>query len=106
MAIRQDQEVDAADGEKIGVVHEVLGSPATDIFHGIVVRPHAHLRHHQFAVLAGDIETITNRRVTLKLDSQAVAGLPPYAEEESFSLGITGLFRRRPGWKEERDQRP
>lgn len=98
-AITRHQEVYGSDGEKVGVVDEVLGTGETGIFHGLVVRSH-HFGH-PVQVLAQDVGEITDRKITLKLDTPAFQELPPYVEEDSFTLGITGMFRKRPNWRRE-----
>jgi len=95
-AIEREEPVFSQEGEQVGHVAEVLGTGDVGIFHGIVVKPHV-VGHH-IAVLAQDVGEITNRRVTLKIGRSAFETLPPYVEEQTFTLGIRGLFRHRPGW--------
>lgn len=94
-AILADTPVYSSDGQEVGAVYEVLG--AEDIFHGLVIRS-AHTDEDTM-IPAEQVRQITNRRVDVGLDAAAVRELPPYREEESFHLGIVGLFRRHVGWK-------
>jgi hypothetical protein len=100
-AIGQHVEVFASDGAKVGVVDEVLGTGPTGIFHGIVVKREG--SHGHVTVLGQDVDVITNKRITLKIDGATFDKLPPYVEEESFRIGLSGLFRKRPNWKREGD---
>jgi len=101
-AIRADTKVFSSDDEEIGPVHEVLGSEAEDIFHGIVVRS-AHASH-EVMIPASHIPRITNQRIESDMSVSEVRSLPPYRAEDTFHLGLTGLLRKHLGWvKEERD---
>jgi hypothetical protein len=42
--------------------------------------------------------------VDVALSSAELHGLPEHADEHTFHLGVTGLFRRRPGWSEDKDR--
>jgi hypothetical protein len=102
-AITQHEEVVASDGGKLGTVADVLGTGETGIFHGLAV--HTHLFQHPVEVPADTVDSITESRITLKIDSEAFKALPKYDEEPSYTLGISGLFRHRPGWREDEPRR-
>lgn len=88
--------VTAVGGDDVGTVAEILGSEQEDIFHGIVVSLGV-LQRHVF-VPAEQIASITNRRIEIGLDDEAVRNLPAYQPEQSYHLGMVGLFRRHLGW--------
>ena len=92
----------AADGARVGTVHEVLGSDEEDIFHGIVV--HLGRLGHRVFVLADDVSLITRSHVAVSLTSADLHALPVHAEEHTFHLGMTGLFRKHPGWTTDKDR--
>ncbi|MGH2449494.1 MAG: hypothetical protein ACRDFS_12950 [Chloroflexota bacterium] len=93
-AIAADTPVFSRDGEEIGGVHDVLGSE--DIFHGLVVK--AGPLGREKMIPAEDVGTITNKRIDTNLDSQQIRELPDYLPEDSYQLGIVGLFRKHVGW--------
>jgi PRC-barrel domain len=99
-AILADTPVYSADGEELGVIHDVLG--AEDIFHGLVVRsgPTA----EEKMVPAEDVSTITNKRIGIALSAEQVRALPLYQPEASYELGFVGLFRRHLGWVRESEE--
>ncbi|HEV3309528.1 MAG TPA: PRC-barrel domain-containing protein [Chloroflexota bacterium] len=96
IAITEREPVLARDGEKLGEVEEVLGTGETGIFHGIVVKPG--ILRDPISVPATAVRSITSRKVTLTVGKPEFEALPPHVEEESFRLGIRGLFRHHPGW--------
>jgi hypothetical protein len=102
-AIVQDEEVIASDRQKVGTVSDVLGTGETGIFHGLAV--HTQIFHHPVEVPAAAVDSITESRITLNIDSEAFKALPKYEDEPSFTLGITGLFRHRPGWRDDEPRR-
>ena len=101
-AILLDTPVYSRDGHEVGVVREVLGSDAEDIFHGVVVR-HGILSH-DIEIPAAKVTRITNRRIDIDLSAQEIRELPAYSEETSFKLGFTGLLRRRLGWVPDKEK--
>ena len=101
-AITEDTPVRSSDAEDVGTVYDVLGSKEDDIFHGIVV--HLGRLGHRVLVLADDVSLITRLRVDVALSSAELHALPEHADEHTFHLGVTGMFRRRPGWSEDRDR--
>ena len=64
--------VHASDGERLGAVERVLENPREHIFDGIVITTERGLRF----VDAPEVGRITERRVTLSIDSAAAAELP------------------------------
>jgi hypothetical protein len=86
----------SSDDDEVGTVHEVLGSEQEDIFHGIVVR--SGLLGKDVVVVAQDVTGLGEKRIDLALSAEQVRALEPFKEEESYHLGIVGLFRHRVGW--------
>lgn len=86
----------SSEGEEVGAVHEVLGSEQSDIFHGIVVR--SGLLGKDAVVTADAIAALAADRIDISLTAEQMRALEPFKEEESYHLGIVGLFRRRLGW--------
>ncbi len=99
-AIFQDTRVYLADGTDAGVVDEVLG--AEDIFHGMVVRTGPLATDKM--VPAERVATITNQRIVIDMSAEELRALPPFQQEETFRLGIVGLFRKHLGWVEGKDE--
>jgi len=64
----------ASDGEQIGTVHRVLDNAREHIFDGIVVAT----RDGRRFVDAPEVVRITDRRVTLSIDSEEARALPHY----------------------------
>lgn len=93
-AIVEHTPVYSADETDIGGVHEVLG--AEDIFHGLVVRSGPFGR--DVMIPAENVTAITNRRIQIGLADQDIRELPPFVPEDTFHLGIVGLFRKHVGW--------
>jgi hypothetical protein len=99
LTIRAETPVYSLDGEEVGSIHEVLGSEQADIFHGIVVR--SGLLGKDAVVPALQITGMTDGRIDLSLSAEEVRALEPFKEEESYHLGIVGMFRHRLGWVSE-----
>ena len=100
-AILEHTLIQTAEGDEVGVVEEVLG--AEDIFHGIVLRAADPGALH--LVPADQVVEITNRKVVIALTAAQVRELAPYKPEESYGLGMVGLFRKHLGWVSEGDRR-
>jgi hypothetical protein len=66
--------VEAADGVQVGTFHKALHHGREHLFDGIVIRTDEGRRF----VDAPEVARITNRRVTLTIDSAAVAELPAH----------------------------
>jgi hypothetical protein len=101
-AVPEDTPVRSADGEEVGTLADLLGSDVEDIFHGIVIRL-GRLGRDVF-VPADSITRLTRSHVDVALTSDAIRALPPHDEDRAFDLGITGFFRKRPGWVREKDR--
>jgi hypothetical protein len=90
--------VDAA-GNVIGTAESLLGDEAEDIFHGIVVK---RASDGQLVEVASNlVSRITESQVVTSITPDAAQDLPRYREEKWFHLGWGGVFRKRPGWREE-----
>ena len=84
-------------GERIGLVREVLGSDAEDVFHGVRVELDQDGRH--VMVLADDVSLITRSRLETRLSPEAVAALPEYRETDTYHLASVGWLRKHLGWR-------
>ncbi len=73
-ALERGVEVRTADGTAIGAVDQVLDNVRENIFDGIVVRTAEGRRF----VDAPEVERITAEAVTLSIDTEQAAELPPY----------------------------
>jgi hypothetical protein len=105
-AIVYDTPVFGSDGERVGIVREVLGSDSEDIFHGLRVELDEGGRH--VMILADDVTLITKGRIETGLASAAVTALPAYEEEATYHLASVGWLRKHLGWKRdsESDEEP
>ena len=84
--------VHASDGGRVGTVEQVLDNAREHIFDGIVVRTRAGRRF----VDAPEVARITERRVTLAIDSAKAADLPDYRRPLfGFASRATRRLRRR-----------
>ena len=79
--------VHAADGERVGTFHKALHHGREHLFDGMVIDTEEGRRF----VDAPEVERITNRRVTLTIDSAAARALP----EHHGSLGLLPARARR-----------
>ena len=97
----------SSDGETVGEVHEVLGSDADDIFHGLRVTLH---EGHRDVMLASDDvdEPDDDRRCAQRLTRAELEALPAYDETASYHVASVGTFRKHLGWKKdsESDEEP
>jgi hypothetical protein len=100
-AVTPDEKVRSSDGTDAGTVFDVLGSNAEDIFHGIVVQLKGGPR---VLVEADDVTLMTPSRVEVSFTAAQLHRLPPHAEDHEFHLGVTGRFRKHPGWIEDKDR--
>jgi hypothetical protein len=99
-AIVEDEPARSSDGETVGTVCDVLGSKEDDIFHGVVI--HLGRLGHRVFVDADDVSLITSSHVEVSLTSAEIHALLPHADGRTFHLGVTGIFRKRAGWTEDR----
>ena len=99
----------SSDGEQVGLVHHVVAAPEEDIFHGLVISTTAHgLRF----VEAADVESLHERGVNLRIDSEAASelpapggGAPSYNEDPGEIMGWhhwVNLATGRGDWKRKR----
>ena len=105
-AIVYDTPVFGSDGQRVGIVREVLGSDSEDIFHGLRIELAEGGRH--VMLLADDVTLITKDRIETGLASAAVAAVPSYQEEATYHLASVGWLRKHLGWKRdsESDEEP
>jgi len=97
-AVVYDTPVEAADGAKVGTVHEVLGSDAEDIFHGLRVKMAGRA---DAMLLAKDIATLTSSAVTTDLTADQLKALPDFSEAATYHLASVGWLRKHLGWKQD-----
>jgi hypothetical protein len=55
-------------------------------------------------VPADRVATITDQRIVIDMTADELRALPPFQQEETFRLGIVGLFRKHLGWVEGKDE--
>ena len=98
--------VTSSDNVRVGVVHEVLGSDAEDIFHGLRVALAG--RRQDGMVSADDIESMSLIEVRTALTRSQIEALPPYDETATYHLASVGWLRKHLGWKKdaESDEEP
>jgi hypothetical protein len=89
----------SSDNERAGEVHEVLGSDAEDIFHGLRVALAG--RHRDVMVSADDVASLSANAVRLDLTRSALEALPAYDEEATYHLASVGWLRKHLGWKKD-----
>jgi hypothetical protein len=96
----------SSDGEKAGEVHEVLGSDADDIFHGLRVA--LHNGHRDVMLAADDIESLTTTEIRSGLTHAELDALSAYDETSSYHVAEVGRFRKHLGWTKdsESDEEP
>ncbi len=96
----------SSDGETAGEVHEVLGSEADDIFHGLRVTLHG--GHRDVMLASDDVESLTTTEVRSGLTRAELDALPAYDETASYHVASVGRFRKHLGWKKdsESDEEP
>jgi hypothetical protein len=88
-----------ADGDRMGTAESLLGDEQQDIFHGLAVKLSDGGRVVE--VPAAKVARITRSAVHTSVARSEIPGLQPYREEHWFHLGWGGLFRKRPGWRED-----
>jgi hypothetical protein len=97
-AIVYESPVSTADGQRVGVVREVLGSDADDLFHGIRL---GLVKDHRDVMLASDnITSITATGLRTDLTLDQLAALPDYDEQADYHLSVVGhLLWKHLGWR-------
>jgi hypothetical protein len=81
LLIEKGWEVEAADGQEVGTVAEVLGDSSLDIFDGLSVT--AGLLHRPRYVPAEVVDTIYNGRVRLSVSAEEFERLGEYEPPQS-----------------------
>ena len=91
--------VTASDRIRIGVVQEVLGSDAEDIFHGVRVALTG--RREDVMVSADDIASMSLVEVRTVLTRSQIDGLSAYDETTTYHLASVGWLRKHLGWRKD-----
>ncbi len=96
----------SSDNEPAGEVHEVLGSDAEDIFHGL--RMTLAGRPRDVMVSADGVASISADEVRTDLTRSQLEALPTYEDEATYHLASVGWLRKHLGWKKdsESDEEP
>lgn len=96
----------SSDNAPAGEVHEVLGSDAEDIFHGL--RMTLAGRPRDVMVSADDVASISADEVRTDLTRSQLEALPTYEDEATYHLASVGWLRKHLGWKKdsESDEEP
>jgi hypothetical protein len=89
----------SSDSEPEGKVHEVLGSDAEDIFHGLRVALTSAGR--DVMISADDVATFSTEQVRVDLTRSQLEALPTYEEESTYHLASVGWLRKHIGWKKD-----
>ncbi|HLY14774.1 MAG TPA: hypothetical protein VKR24_10520 [Candidatus Limnocylindrales bacterium] len=105
-AVTYGTPVTGANGAALGVVAEMLGSDAEDIFHGVRVRLAGEKRD---VLLSSDLVTgLTAAAVQTSLSPVDAEALPTYADEATYHLASVGWLRKHLGWSKDsgKDEEP
>jgi hypothetical protein len=89
----------SSDGAHEGDVHEVLGSDAEDIFHGLRVALKGAKR--DVMVPASDVASLAAEEVRVELSRAELEALPTYHEQATFHLASVGWLRKHLGWSKD-----
>ena len=98
--------VTGADGAALGVVAEMHGSDAEDIFHGVRVRLSGEKRD---VLLSSELVTgLTSAAVQTGLSAVGAEALPTYVDEATYHLASVGWLRKHLGWTKDsgKDEEP
>ena len=87
------------DNEPVGKVHEVLGSDADDIFHGLRVALAS--GHREVMVSVDDVASMSTDEVRTDLVRSEFEALPTYDDEATYHLASVGWLRKHIGWKKD-----
>jgi hypothetical protein len=88
--------ITSSDDQRAGEVHEVLGSDADDIFHGLRVA--VANGHRDVMVSADDVASLAADQVRVDLSRTEIEALPTYKEEDTYHLASVGWLRKHLGW--------
>ena len=89
----------ASDGTRVGSVHEVLGSDAEDIFHGLRVALDGQSdAKHDVMVPADAIDSLGTADVRVGRTAAQLRDLPAYDDEATYHLASVGWLRKHLGW--------
>jgi hypothetical protein len=91
----------SSDDQQLGVVREVLGSDAEDIFHGLRVRLTDQRR--DVMIPADAVTSMTDAEVRTSLPAAAVEALTTYDETATYHLASVGWLRKHLGWQRDRE---
>jgi uncharacterized protein YrrD len=91
----------SSDGETVGEVHEILGSDADDIFHGVRLGRDGDAKHDAM-VAAERITTISHESIATNV--AATETLPAYDEASTYHLASVGWLRKHLGWVKDSDR--
>lgn len=91
--------VTSSDGLRVGVVHEVLGSDAEDIFHGLRLAVTG--RRQDVMVSADDIAIMSLVEVRTDLTRSQIEGLSAHDETATYHLASVGWLRKHLGWRKD-----
>jgi hypothetical protein len=96
----------AANGQPVGVVREVLGSDAEDLFHGIRVGLDGESRDVMLS--ASQVTALTTARIESDLTPVDFEALETYADEATYHLASVGWLRKHLGWTRDsgKDEEP
>lgn len=101
-ALRGGETVISADGAEVGRVTHPLGDPGLDVFEGVGFRKGLFGRCRM--ARPEEIDTITLRKVVLKVPAGDVEALPDYAEADVRTARAgRGFFRHKASWKGDDD---
>ena len=88
-----------SDGQRAGVVREVLGSDAEDIFHGLRVGLDGAKRD---VMLSADaIDVLSDAGVRASITADELRAQPTFNEVATFHLASVGWLRHHLGWKQD-----
>jgi hypothetical protein len=91
--------ITTADGARVGIVREVLGSDAEDIFHGLRARLTEHRR--DVMVAADRVSSMSTAVVETDLSRSELEALPTYDEIATYHLASVGWLRNHLGWRKD-----
>ncbi len=100
--VPQDVEVRSSEGERVGSLHDLLGSDDEDIFHGLVVRLDDGGRN--VFVTVDDVALLTGSHVDVTLTAEQIRSLPDHSEDRTYHLGWKGILRKNMSWVEDKDR--